>query len=386
MRKAPSQMGFGRRLYRTLALTTTAAAIASLGYTAAAIACSAMFARRTLETAERQPPVTILAPLYGAEPQLEENLRSFADQRYPDVQIVFGVAQPDDPALPIARAVQAAFPDRRIDIDIGRDPSSRNPKLANVLPMMKHVRNSTLMLVDSDTRVDPDYVRAVTAPLQQSDVGAVTCLFAGVPTGSFASRIGAMFMNEQFIPSALVDRLFGPLRHCYGPTNAFRAAVLQSIGGFDALAPHLADDFMLGKFISQRGMRVVISKYVIHTMVSDPTLAALWEHELRWHRTIRGLNPGGYAGMFLTFPIPLALLALAIAPKRTTLGLLATAIAARIALQRVAAKALGVPPAALWMIPLRDAFGLSVWARGLTGHDVRWRGDALVMGAGDVLK
>jgi ceramide glucosyltransferase len=381
-----SQMGFGRSLYRTLARTATAAAIASLGYTAAAIACSAHFARRERETAGQQPPVTILSPLYGAEPQLEENLRSFADQRYPDVQIVFGVAHADDPALPIARAVQAAFPDRRIDIDIGEDRSSRNPKVANILSMMKHVRNGTLIMVDSDTRVDPDYVRDVTAPLQQSDIGAVTCLFAGVPTGSFASQIGAMFMNEQFIPSALVDRLFGPLRHCYGPTNAFRAAVLQSIGGFEALAPHLADDFMLGKFVSQRGMRVVISKYVIHTMVSDPTLAALWEHELRWHRTIRGLNPGGYAGMFLTFPIPLALLAFAVAPKRSSLVLLGAAIVARIALQRVAARALGVPPAALWMIPLRDAFGLSVWARGLTGHDVRWRGGALVMGDGDVLE
>jgi ceramide glucosyltransferase len=380
-------MGFGRGLRRAVAVTANIAAIASLGYTAAAIVCSAIFAQRERETAEQRPPVTLLVPLHGAEPLLEENLRAFADQAYPELQIVFGVAHVDDPALPIARAVAAAFPDRRIDIDIGEDPSARNPKLANVLPMMKHVRHTTMILADSDTRVEGDYVRAVTAPLQQADIGAVTCLFAGVPTDAFAAKIGAMFMNEQFIPSALVDRLFGPLRHCYGPTNAFRAAVLQSIGGFDALAPHLADDFMLGKFVSQRGLRVVISKYVIRTMVSDPTLAALWEHELRWHRTIRGLNPGGYAGMFLTFPVPLALLAwLFAAKKKPALALVASALAARIALQRVAAQALGVAPAALWLIPVRDAFGLAVWARGLTGHDIRWRGAPLVMGDGDFLE
>jgi ceramide glucosyltransferase len=122
-------------------------------------------------------------------------------------------------------------------------------------------------------------------------------------------------------------------------------------------------------------------------MVSDSTLPILWEHELRWHRTIRGLQPLGYAGMFLTFPVPLALLAFAVASRRVPAGvLLATAVLARIALQRVAASALAVPPAALWMIPARDCFGLAVWARGLTGHNVRWRGAPLQMAAGDFLE
>jgi ceramide glucosyltransferase len=313
MRK-PGRVGFGRTLRRAVALTVELAAIASLGYTAAAIITSANFGRRAVEQSAGQPPVTLLVPLRGAEPLLEENLRAFAEQTYPEFQLVLGVADAGDPALPIARRVAAAFPDRRIDIDIGEAAGARNPKLANVLSMMRLVRNTTLILADSDTRVDADYVRAVTAPLQSSDIGAVTCLFAGVPDDTFASKLGAMFMNEQFIPSALVDRLFGPLRHCFGPTNAFRAAVLQSIGGFEALAPHLADDFMLGHFIAERGLRVVISKYVIRTMVSDSTLPILWEHELRWHRTIRGLQPLGYAGMFLTFPVPLALLAFAVMP------------------------------------------------------------------------
>jgi ceramide glucosyltransferase len=381
-------VGFGRTLRRTLALTAEIAAIASLGYTAAAIAASARFGGRAAERSAGGPPVTLLVPLRGAEPLLEENLRAFAEQNYPQVQLVLGVAHADDPALPIARRVAAALPNRRIDIDIGEVAGARNPKLANVLSMMRLVRNTTLILADSDTRVDADYVRAVTAPLQSPEIGAVTCLFAGVPDGTFAAKLGAMFMNEQFIPSALVDRLFGPLRHCFGPTNAFRAEVLQSIGGFEALAPHLADDFMLGNLIARRGLRVVISKYVIRTMVSDSTLPILWEHELRWHRTIRGLQPLGYAGMFLTFPVPLALLAFVFARNRGPAGvLLAAAALARVALQRVAANALGVTPAPLWMIPARDAFGLAVWARGLTGHDVRWRGAPLQMAAeGDLLE
>jgi ceramide glucosyltransferase len=380
-------MGFGRTLRRTAALTAGFAAFASLGYTAAAIVCAARFGRRGRDEAEALPPVTLLVPLRGAEPLLEENLRAFALQDYPELQLVLGVARADDPALPIARRVAAALPDRRIDIDVGEVACARNPKLANVLSMMRLVRHPTLILADSDTRVGAGYVRAVTAPLQTPEIGAVTCLFAGVPDATFASKLGAMFMNEQFIPSALVDRLFGPLRHCFGPTNAVRAAVLQSIGGFEALAPHLADDFMLGHRIAARGLRVVISKYVIRTMVCEANLAALWEHELRWHRTIRGLQPLGYAGMFLTFPVPLALLSFVLARRRRrAAAVLAAAIAGRVALQRVAARALGVPPAPLWLIPARDVFGLSVWARGLTGHNVRWRGSPLHMATGDLLE
>lgn len=381
-------MGFGRRLRGAVAFAIEIAAIASLGYTAAAIAASAHFGRRERRPSVARPPVTLLVPLHGDEPLLEENLRAFAEQDYPELQVVLGVARADDAALPVARRVAAALPDRHIEIAIGEVAGARNPKLANVLSMMRLARHATLILADSDTRVDGDYVRAVTAPLAEPGIGAVTALFAGVPADdSFAARLGAMFMNEQFIPAALVDRLFGPLRHCFGPTNAFRAAVLESIGGFEALAPHLADDFMLGHFIAQRGLRVVISDYVIRTMVSDSTLRVLWEHELRWHRTIRGLQPWGYAGLFLTFPVPLALLAFGLAPRRVPAGvLLAAAVLARIALQRVAARALGVPPAALWLIPARDAFGLAVWARGLTGHTVRWRGAPLQMAGGDLLE
>ena len=105
-----------------------------------------------------------------------------------------------------------------------------------------------------------------------------------------------MFMTEQFIPSVFVNQLFGPSRHCLGPTNALRSSVLAAVGGFEALAPHLADDFMLGNFVAARGLRVVISRHVIRTIVSDSSLPRLWNHESRWHRTIRGVQPAGYAG------------------------------------------------------------------------------------------
>jgi ceramide glucosyltransferase len=375
------------KLARVLATGVDIATIAAIGYTAVAIVCIARFGRRKPEpeTVDHLPGVSLLVPLHGAEPGLEENLRAFALQDYPVCQLVLGVARADDCALAIAQRVAAEFPDRHIDINVGEVPSARNPKIANVLSMMRLVRHKVLVLADSDTRVKASYVGSVTAGLREPGVGAVTCLFAGVPDGTFSSKLGAMFMNEQFIPSVLVNRLFGPARHCLGPTNAIPSAVLSAIGGFDALAPHLADDYMLGNYVAARGLRVVISRHVVRTMVSDSTLPALWDHELRWHRTIRGVQPAGYAGMFLTYPMPLALLAFLIAPHPIRAVTLLVATLARLALQRISARALGVESAPAWLVPPRDLFGIAVWACGLTGKKVRWRDAQLHIESGDVL-
>ena len=142
---------------------------------------------------------------------------------------------------------------------------------------------------------------------------------------------------------------------------------------------------MLGNNVAARGLRVVISRYVVRTIVTDPTLAALWNHELRWHRTIRGVRPAGYAGMFLTYPVPLALLALLLAPRPKRLAPLLAAIFVRIALQRISGRVFGVATAPAWLVLPRDLFGIAVWACGLTGKAVRWRGAQLQIEAGDVL-
>jgi len=372
---------------RVLAAALDVATIAAIGYATVAIVCVARFGRREPEpnVVEDLPPVSLLVPLHGDEPGLEENLRSFALQDYPGCQLVLGVARADDRALAIAQRVAAALPDRNIEINVGEVAGSRNPKLANVLSMMRLVRHKVLILADSDTRVDAAYVRSVTAPLHQPGIGVVTCPFAGDPDATFSAKLGAMFINEQFIPSVLVNELLGSPRHCLGPTNAMRAEVLASIGGFEALAPQLADDYMLGNKIAARGLRVVISRYVIRTIVTDPSLAALWDHELRWHRTIRGVRPAGYAGMFLTYPVPLALFALMLVPSPRRVAALIAAMLARIALQRVSGRVLRVATAPPWLVLPRDLFGIAIWACGLTGNAIRWRGAQLHIEEGDVL-
>jgi len=361
--------------------------MAAIAYAGVALLCVARIKRHEPEstTADELPPISLLVPLHGEEAGLEENLRAFALQDYPTLQLILGVSHADDGALAIARHVAATLPDLNIEIDVGEAPGVPNPKIANVLSMMRLVRHRVLILADSDTRVDPAYARTVTAPLREPNVGVVTCLFAGVSNGTFPAKLAAMFINEQFIPSVLVNCLFGPPRHCLGPTNAVRSAVLSVIGGFEALAPHLADDFMLGNYIAARGLRVVISGYVVRTIVSDSSLTTLWNHELRWHRTIRGVQPAGYAGMFLTYPLPLALLAFLLAPRPKRAVTLFLAAVARIALQRVSCRTLGVAPPPAWLVLPRDLFGIAVWACGLAGRKVCWRDAMLRIDSGDVI-
>jgi ceramide glucosyltransferase len=215
----------------------------------------------------------------------------------------------------------------------------------------------------------------------------VTALYAGVPDEGLASALGAMFITEQFAPSVLVALALEPLRYCFGATMALRRSVLQAIGGLEALGPHLADDHVLGQLVSERGFEVVLSRYVVRNIVTEPDLAALWRHELRWHRTIRSVRPLGYAFMFLTYPVPLALAFLALSRRRALpFATVLLALTLRVALQRAASAALGVPPAAPWLIPLRDAFGLAVWARAAGGRSVCWREQELTLGSSDLLR
>src|SRR5919199_2326410 len=212
----------------------------SLLYAAMCIATAWVWRRRRADAAATAlPPVTVLKPLCGLEPDLEENLRSFCDQSYPSVQILFGARSADDPALEVARRVAAAFPDRDIDVLSGERPLGANRKvntLANLLPRARH---DVLVIADSDIRVGATYLREIVAPLQNPSVGLVTCTYRGAPTSSFWSRLGALAIDEWVFPSVLVSLALGSADYCSGATMALRRETLEAIGGGGGRAPPL---------------------------------------------------------------------------------------------------------------------------------------------------
>lgn len=336
--------------------------------------------RTTPQRALRQPPVTLLKPLCGAEPGLYENLRSFCAQNYPQFQIVFGVRDPTDPALAVVEQLVAEFPSLSIDVVIDPRLHGCNLKISNLINMMARARHDLLAIADSDTHVGPDYLAEVTAPLLERRIGLVTCIYRGVPTQPVWSRLGAMYSNEWYVPSVLLTRLFRYEGYVSGQTICVSRDTLQAIGGLGSVADHVADDYRLGELVRGLGLRIFFSPYVLDGKHHEPTLDSLTKHELRWMRTLRVLRPSSFYLLFLTFSLPLGILGLiltATEPLLSTAGLIAFAIAviARLAVHFLHRLHDDRPLFAdLWLLAARDLLTCYVWCRSFLSSRVTWRG------------
>jgi ceramide glucosyltransferase len=332
------------------------------------------------------PPVTLLKPLCGAEHGLYERLRSFCQQDYREFQIVFGVRDPADPALIVVQRLQQEFPALPIEIVASPQLHGSNYKISNLINMVARARHEVLIIADSDTFVGPDYLRSVTAPLLDRTVGLVTCPYRDVPTARVWSRLGAMYINEWYMPSVLLAWLFGGGCYASGQTLCLRRQTLQAIGGFQAITNHLADDYRLGELIRGTGLRIVLSPTAVLAEHDEPGLDALTRHELRWMRTIRMLRPRSFRLIFLTFSLPMAIagfvLSAAAAEPMLTLTarwLLAIVVIARLGVHfahriRSDQSSDRSALADLWLLPVRDALLGWYWFVSFLSSRISWRG------------
>ncbi|AFT85650.1 bacteriohopanetetrol glucosamine biosynthesis glycosyltransferase HpnI [Paraburkholderia phenoliruptrix] len=351
-----------------------------------------------------QQGVSVLKPLCGAEPRLYENLRSFCEQRHGHFQLVLGVCCADDPAISVVHRLQADYPALDIELVVDTRVHGSNRKVSNLINMARHARHDVIVMADSDIAVEADYLDSIAAPLADPRVGVLTCLYVARGVGGFWSRVGALFINEWFAPSVRVAHMAGSRRFGFGATLALRRETLERIGGFEALRNCLADDYWLTEHVRALGLRTVLSRVMVATDVIEPTFAALWQRETRWLRTIRSVNPLGFAFLFITFPTPWlmagACLTAALAAgaqggvhgSALLVGAASTAagVAARVLLHARAARqqtALqGALPGtardsfarAFWrdlpLVPLRDTLLLLQWFAGGFGSHVMWRG------------
>jgi ceramide glucosyltransferase len=353
-------------------------------YTIGAAIAVVRFARHSLPRSPGRegwgpdrPAISVLKPLHGAEPGLYENLRSFAEQDYPALQIVLGVNDPADSALPAARTLIRDLPACDIALVVDPRANGSNGKVANLENMLEVARHDILVLADSDMRVDRRYLAEITAPLHDPLTGVVTCLYKGASTGGMWSELGALHISFGFLPSALVAEALGLGGGCFGATIALRRETLERIGGLAPLRNELADDHRIGDEVRALGLAVVLSPYIVEARVSEPSFSSLGQHELRWARTVRAVAPVGFAGSILSQPAALAALGAAVTGFGSTACLfLLTSCVLRWASARVIAAALGVAPARLWLLPLRDALSFAVFVASFFGRTVLWRDQA----------
>jgi ceramide glucosyltransferase len=327
-----------------------------------------------------QPPVTILKPLYRGEPGLKQNLESFFAQDYAGkVQIVFGVHDADDPALEAVRSLQRLYPDVETVIVADDARSGVNGKVSNLVNMVPSAAHDILVLSDSDISVRPDWLAKVVAALGDPGVGLVTCLYTGrtAPGESNGwTRLSAMGTSYDFLPNVVVGTSLGLAEPCMGSTIALPRAVLEEIGGFAAFADFLADDYEIGQAVRARGHKVAIpALFVAHT-AQEQSFAELLRHELRWMRTIRLVDPLGHAGSFITFTVPLALVAAVLLDFRAVAVLaLALALVSRLFLKLRIDAIFGEAAGPAWLLPVRDLASFSVFVTSLFGATVHWRDD-----------
>jgi ceramide glucosyltransferase len=318
-------------------------------------------------------PVTVLKPLCGDEPRLEENLVTLCEQNYPEYQLLFGVRDPLDPAIAVVERLRRRFPKREIQLVVDPRLHGSNFKVSNLINMESSARHPWLVLADSDIAVAPDYLKRVSAPLADSTVGIVTCLYRGRSLDTFWTRMGALFIDTWFAPSVRVASAFGG--HCFGfgATIAMRTDTLAAIGGFAAVRNRLADDYCLGQLSRDLGLATVLSEEWVTTDVTEGNFALMWSRERRWMKTVRALNPLGYAFTFLTFTFPVVCFGLLLAPTRWNVMFALLGSAARLALHwRAPADGLPAPGNARYA-PIRDFLLLLTWLGGFVGSTVRWR-------------
>jgi ceramide glucosyltransferase len=324
------------------------------------------------------PPLSILKPVRGMDPEAYENFASMCELDYPEYEIVFAVADSDDPVIGLIERLRGTFPQRPIRLIVGIQQVGKSRKTNSLCRLVREAEHELLVMNDSDVRVERDYLWDVVGPFQNPQVGVVTSLFRSKTRGGFASELDAVGVPTDASANTLLAREFGRLDFAFGWTMAITKTRLAEIGGFEVLMDMHSDDFALGNEVAKRGYQIELTREPVWMVFPSETLLEFFAHELRWSIQLRNLRPAGYLGMFLTFGFAWSLLVAALAPSWK----LATCYFAAYALLRLAVAwvvgvwCLGDPTVRRkpWLVFLRDAVSLGVYVASFFSNKVRWRG------------
>ncbi len=337
---------------------------------------------------EFAPPVSILKPLRGVDPQMYESFRSHCVQDYPEYEIIFGVNEADDPAADAVHQLMREFPGCRIRLVVCPDVLGTNRKTSNVVQMLRYAHHDHILINDSDIYVTPDYLRRVMAPFSKPEVGMVTCPYRGIASDTLGSKLEAVGISTDFFAGVLAAwKIENGLHFGLGSTLAMSRNALEAIGGLEPLVDHLADDFELGSRIAQAGFEVVLVDLVVETHLPAYSFRGFFEHQMRWARSTRDSRRRGYIGILLTFGLPWAMITVLLAHGAwwawavlSAAALLRTAVAVQVARVVHDRSILRY----LWLVPLRDLIAFWVWFASYAGHQVHWRGEIFILEDGKI--
>ncbi len=347
-------------------------------YGIAVFSCWRFFRRPKRVVNGFTPPISILKPLRGLDPDAYENFASFCRQDYPEYEIVFCVGDRDDPALPLIDKLRLEFPQRRIRVLFGSRRDATNDKVAKLARLVSEAQYEYVVINDSDVRARPDYLRAVIAPLADPKIGAVTCFYRSIDEGSPIDRLQSVGMVSDFYAGIIVAWQLDGVKFALGPTIATTRERLAAFGGYQSIENKPADDLLVGRLIADQGYEVDLSRYVIDTVADYQSLRELMHKRLRWIVVMRHMRPWGHFGLLFTLGLPWSLAAVAISPTLPTAAVYLGGYFAMRCLITAMIGIWGLKQRAYWrkmaLIPVWDALAFLIWAASFLRRSIRWRG------------
>lgn len=338
--------------------------------------------RRSSTSSGFYPPVSILKPVRGLDPDAYGNFASFCRLDYPEYEVLFCVSDTADPALPVIQRVASDFPRVKIRTIIGSGREATNDKCAKLARLTDEAAYEHLVINDSDVCAEPDYLRRLMAPLADPGVGAVTCLYTPArnssQNASWVQNLQEAGMLSDFYPGLFVAKELDGIKFALGPTIATRVSCLREFGGYAAIENRPADDLLIGRLIAEQGREVVLLPYAVTTVPDFQSFGDLFFKRLRWITVMRHMRPSGHLGLVFTFGLPWTLLAIALAPGTDiALSFLFGYLFMRSVLTLIVGKA-GLDQTSLWkqifLVPLWDAMAAAIWAASFFRSTIRWRG------------
>jgi ceramide glucosyltransferase len=340
--------------------------------------CGRDFFSRRPSPGNVRPSITILKPVKGLDAESFTNFASFCLQDYPLFQIVFAVASQDDPVIPVIRGLIDRFPEVDMELVIDDRLYGSNYKVCNLINAYRKSKYDILIICDSDVRVDPFYLREVSAHFADPAVGLVTSLYRSTKIRGIATALEAMGFTAEMVPNVMAAVKLEGLSFALGASMAVRKEALEKIGGFHALVDYLADDYQLGHMVCRAGYRLALSGHFVESVMKRESLKGILSRQLRWARTMRASRPGGYLASGITQPVPLALIALIVSGMSAAgwwafLLLVSTRIVCVVIYSRCFVRD-NILPRYLWLLPLRDILSCLTWTLSFLGSRVVWRG------------
>jgi ceramide glucosyltransferase len=330
-----------------------------------------------------QPPVTLLKPLKGCDGATEACLRSWFTQQYRgSMQILFGVAAAIDPVCGIVRKLLQEFPGSDAQLVVCGPLLGANAKVSQLVELERLAKHDLVIISDADVRVPPEFLAHIVAPLGSGGqaCGLVCCFYRLANPTTPAMQWEAIAINADFWSQVLQSRSLKPIDFALGAVMATRRQQLQEIGGFAALADCLADDYQLGNRIARRGYAIAISPIVAECWSAPMDWAAVWNHQLRWARTIRVCQPAPYFFSVLSNATfwPLLWLVVSPAPLAVAGALVCLPVRVLTALNLQHRLTPSPPPYACgWLVPIKDLLQAAIWLLAFMGNRIEWRGERM---------